>query len=66
MSSHIYWPVVLPVAVGSTIVGVIGLAVVRYSDVPGRPWGFIAFVLAALGALSCLILALLHARETSE
>jgi len=60
------WSISLPLALGLMIIGLVGLAFVRYGDLSARPWGFIAFVLAVLGALTSLVLALVHAREVAD
>ncbi len=60
------WSISLPIALGLTLVGLVGLVIVRYGDLAARPWGFIAFVLAVLGALTSLVLALVHANEVTD
>lgn len=60
------WSVSLPIAAFLAVTGVVGLFVVKYTDLGARPWAFIFFVMAALSALTSLVLMMLRAREVSD
>lgn len=57
------WAVSIPVSAGITVVGLIGLFVVRYSDLKNWPWMYVAFFLTAVGALMTANLFLFKARD---
>jgi|GEM_PF-5965162 len=60
------WTLGLTIALVLTVTGVVGVAVVRYGPLHRDPWALVFLVSASLGALSCLVLALVKARDAED
>ncbi|MEH3032822.1 MAG: hypothetical protein PGN07_01990 [Aeromicrobium erythreum] len=65
MSDRRTWFLTVPLAVVLVVVGVSGIALVRYGPLD-RPWGYVFLAPAALGAVACVLLAVARAHEVAD
>lgn len=66
MQEKARWTIgITPFAIGLGFTLVV-LALVQFTDVPARPWAYIAVVVGILTAVSGLLLAMIRAREVSD
>ena len=66
MRGTVRWTSGISLYVLGLALGVIGIAIVRFTDVEARPWLYLALVLAVLSALGGLILAMVRAKQWSD
>jgi hypothetical protein len=66
MRGTVRWTSGISLYVLGLALGVIGIAIVRFTDVGARPWLYLALVLAVLSALGGLILAMVRAKQWSD
>jgi hypothetical protein len=66
MRGTVRWTSGISLYVLGLALGVIGIGIVRFTDVVARPWLYLALVLVVLSALGGLILAMVRAKQWSD